>query len=164
MMVCSTKRTMSVDIESYSSVDIKLGSYAYANAPDFEILLVAYSIDGGPVTVHDCTVPGCWPRDFLELLTDPSVIKISYNANFERTCLGRALEQDMPPEQWRDTMIAAAAAGLPRSLADVGKALGLPQDEQKDKTGKALIQYFCKPCKPTRANGGRTRSLPIQAL
>lgn len=153
----------SIDIETYSSVDIKLGAYAYAAAPDFEILLIGYSFDGGPVQVHDCTEPGCWPRDLLDALADPEIIKTAYNANFERTCLAAALEDEMPPEQWRDTMIAAAALGLPRSLADVGRALGLPQDQQKDKIGAALIQYFCKPCKPTRANGGRTRNLPHHA-
>lgn len=164
--------TCSIDIETYSSVDIKLGAYAYAASPDFEILLIAYSFDGGEVKVMDLTDKDgdWWPEytdgphtDFWTALTDPAVIKTAYNANFERTCFAASLGEEMPPEQWRDTMIAAAAAGLPRSLADVGKALGLPQDEQKDKIGKALIQYFCKPCKPTRANGGRTRNLPMHA-
>ena len=157
MTICS------IDIETYSSVDIKLGAYAYAQAPDFQILLVAYSFDGGPVQVHDCTEPGCWPRDLLDALTDPEIIKTAYNANFERTCLAAELETEMPPEQWRCTMILAASLGLSGSLAAVGAALGLPADQQKDKIGKALIQYFCKPCKPTRANGQRTRNLPMHA-
>ena len=139
MTICS------IDIETYSSVDIKLGAYAYAQAPDFQILLVAYSFDGGPVQVHDCTEPGCWPRDLLDALTDPEIIKTAYNANFERTCLAAELETEMPPEQWRCTMILAASLGLSGSLAAVGAALGLPADQQKDKIGKALIQYFCKP-------------------
>ena len=172
MTVCSTKRTMGVDIETYSSVDIKLGAYAYAASPDFEILLIAYSMDGGPVQVIDLTDEDGdgWPEyidgphtDFWDALTDPDVIKTAYNANFERTCFAAALEEEMPADQWRCTMILASSLGLPRSLEDVGKALGLPADAQKSKTGKALIQYFCKPCKPTRANGGRTRNLPQHA-
>ena len=172
MTVCSTKRTMGVDIETYSSVDIKLGAYAYAASPDFEILLIAYSMDGGPVQVIDLTDEDGdgWPEyidgprtDFWDALTDPDVIKTAYNANFERTCFAAALEEEMPADQWRCTMILASSLGLPRSLEDVGKALGLPADAQKSKTGKALIQYFCKPCKPTRANGGRTRNLPGHA-
>lgn len=155
--------TCSIDIETYSSVDIKLGAYAYAQAPDFQILLIGYSFDGGPVQVHDCTESGCWPRDLLDALVDPRVIKTAYNANFERTCLAAALEEEMPAEQWRCTMVLAASLGLPGSLAAVGAALGLPEDEQKNKIGKALIQYFCKPCKPTRSNGGRTRNLPQHA-
>lgn len=155
--------TCSVDIETYSSADIKLGAYAYAQAPDFEILLIGYSFDGGPVQVFDCKQSGDWPEDLLHALTDPGVIKTAYNANFERTCLSAALKHDMPAEQWRCTMIMAAALGLPGSLADVGAALGLPADQQKNKIGKALIQYFCKPCKPTRSNGMRTRNLPQHA-
>ena len=157
MMICS------VDIETYSSADIKLGAYAYAQAPDFEILLIGYSFDGGPVQVVDCKQGDECPQEFMQALTDPNVIKTAYNANFERTCLAAALGQDMPAEQWRCTMVLAAALGLPGSLADVGAALGLPADQQKNKIGKALIQYFCKPCKPTRSNGMRTRNLPQHA-
>ena len=154
-------KTMGVDIETYSSVDLAgAGVYAYAESPDFEVLLVAYCFDGGEVHVHDCTAPGCWPRDFLSALTDPAVVKTAFNANFERTCLAAALEKEMPPEQWRCTMVKALTLGLPGSLAAVGAAMGLPEDKQKDKQGKALIQYFCKPCRATRANGGRTRNLP----
>ena len=154
-------RTMGVDLETYSSVDIAgAGVYRYASSPDFEVLLIAYCFDGGEVKVHDCTAPGCWPRDFLDALTDPDVIKTAFNANFERTCLSAALEEEMPPEQWRCTMVKALTMGLPGSLAAVGAAMGLPEDKQKDKQGKALIQYFCKPCRPTRVNGGRTRNLP----
>ena len=154
-------RTLSVDIETYSAADLReTGVYRYAEDDSFEILLIGYSFDDGPVLVHDCTKPGCWPRDFLNALTDPEVVKYAYNANFERTCFAAALEEEMPPEQWRDTMIMALEAGLPGSLADAGTALGLPEEQLKDPRGKALIQYFCKPCRPTRANGGRTRNLP----
>lgn len=154
-------RTMSVDIETYSAADLReTGVYRYAEDDSFEILLIGYSFDSGPVQVHDCTRPGCWPRDFLDALTDPEVVKFAYNANFERTCFAAALEEEMPPEQWRDTMIMALEAGLPGSLADAGAALGLPEEQLKDPRGKALITYFCKPCRPTRANGGRTRNLP----
>ena len=154
-------RTLSIDIETYSSADLaKTGVYRYAEAPDFEVLLIGYSFDEGPVQVHDCTLPECWPRDFLFALFDPDVTKYAYNAAFERTCLSRALEEYLPPEQWKDTMIMALECGLPGSLAAAGTALGLPEEQLKDPRGKALIQYFCKPCRPTRVNGGRTRNLP----
>lgn len=154
-------REMHVDIETYSAADLReTGVYRYAEDDSFEILLIGYSFDDGPVLVHDCTKPGCWPRDFLDALTDPDVVKYAYNANFERTCFAAALEEEMPPEQWRDTMIMGLEAGLPGHLADAGAALGLPEEQLKDPRGKALIQYFCKPCRPTRANGGRTRNLP----
>ena len=154
-------RTLSIDIETYSSADLaKTGVYRYAEAPDFEVLLIGYSFDEGPVHVHDCTLPECWPRDFLSALFDPDVTKYAYNAAFERTCLSHALEEALPPEQWKDTMIMALECGLPGSLAAAGTALGLPEEQLKDPRGKALIQYFCKPCRPTRVNGGRTRNLP----
>ena len=154
-------RTLSIDIETYSSADLaKTGVYRYAEAPDFEVLLIGYSFDEGPVQVHDCTLPECWPRDFLSALFDPDVTKYAYNAAFERTCLSHALEEALPPEQWKDTMIMALECGLPGSLAAAGTALGLPEEQLKDPRGKALIQYFCKPCRPTRVNGGRTRNLP----
>ena len=173
-----TGRVMGVDIETYSDVDIaKAGVYAYAESPEFEILLIAYQIDNGPVKVIE-TWPQVWKADrenldrmagprgckeFWDALTDPTVIKYAYNANFERTCLAAWTGHDMPPEQWRCTMVHAATLGLPGSLGAVGAALGLPEDKQKDKAGKALIQYFCKPCKPTKANGGRLRNMPTDA-
>jgi DNA polymerase len=154
-------KEMHVDIETYSSADLaEVGVYRYAEAPDFQVLLIGYSIDDGPVKVHDCTGAGCWPKDFLDALFDPVVLKVAYNANFERTCLAAELEEELPPEQWKDTMISAMEHGLPGSLAGAGAALGLPEEQLKDPRGKALIQYFCKPCRPTRANGGRTRNLP----
>jgi DNA polymerase len=153
--------TLSIDIETYSSADLtKTGVHRYVEDPDFQVLLVGYSIDGGPVQVHDCTAPGCWPRDLLDALRDPQVVKTAWNAAFERTCLAAELGDEMPPEQWSDTMVLALEMGLPGSLAAAGAALGLPEKELKDPVGKSLIQYFSKPCKPTRTNGGRTRNLP----
>lgn len=160
-------RTMGVDIETYSSANIKeSGVYAYAAAPDFEILLIGYQMDGGPVQVIDLTDPLYDPEDFSEFwdaLVDPGVVKTAYNANFERTCFAAWTGKPMPPEQWRCTAVHAATLGLPGNLAGVGVALGLPQDKQKDAAGKRLIDYFCKPCRPTKANGGRTRNLPEHA-
>ena len=152
---------MSCDVETFSSVDLQsCGLHKYMESPDFEILLIGYSIDGGPVQVHDCTKPGCWPRDFLDALTDPKVEKRAWNAPFEMNAFRVTLEEEMPPEQWSDTMILAMEMGLPGSLAAAGMALGLPEEQLKDPVGKSLIQYFSKPCKPTKANGGRTRNLP----
>lgn len=174
--ISSEQRELAIDIETYSSVDIGSGAYAYSEAPDFTVLLIGYKYSDGMVRCIDCTQTDAngnrlidspsrnpdWDY-FLSGLLDPSVIKTAYNANFERTCLAKFLKQAMPPEEWRDTMILAVQMGLPRSLADVGAALGLPEDQQKLRTGKAIIQYFCKPCRPTKANGGRTRNLPEHA-
>lgn len=155
---------MNVDIETYSSVDItKAGAYAYAESPDFEILLIAYKLDDGSVKVIDQTGATETDGDFEEFwnhLASVDVIKTAYNANFERTCLTSYFKREMPPEEWRCTAVHAATLGLPGNLAGVGAALGLPEDKQKDKIGKSLISYFCKPCRPTKANGGRTRNLP----
>lgn len=153
-----------LDIETYSSVDLpKHGVYKYASSPDFEILLLAYAYDDEPVQLIDIACGEEIPAQVLRDLSDPAVIKEAYNANFERTCLAHWLGTPMPPEQWRDTMIAAQYCGLPRSLDMVGKALKLGDDQAKMKEGKALITYFCKPCKPTKANGGRTRNYPSDA-
>ena len=158
--------TMAVDIETYSEVDIRTaGAYAYAESPTFEILLIAYQIDDGSVEVIDLTavqkesLPNSY-CDFWKALFSSDYTKTAYNANFERTCLAAYFHQPMPPEQWKCTAVHAATLGLPGTLEAVGKALGLPEDKQKDKIGKSLIQYFCKPCKSTKKNGGRTRNLP----
>lgn len=158
---------MSVDIETYSSIDLsKTGVYRYVEAPDFDILLIGFSIDGGPVEVIDCTARHNNYEEekkmvqFKKHLYDPECIKKAFNANFERTCLAKWLGKEMPPEEWRCTMIKCLTMGLPGNLADAGMALGLPEDKLKDPQGKALIQYFSKPCKPTRVNGQRTRNLP----
>ena len=154
---------LSVDIETYSEVDLgKAGVYRYAEDPSFEILLLAYAFDDDLVDVIDLT-KGRITKKIADALQDPDVIKSAYNANFERTCLAAYLGIPMPPEQWQDTMILASELGLPRSLADVGTVLGLAEDQQKMKEGRNLIQYFSKPCKPTKSNGGRTRNLPEHA-
>ena len=156
---------LGIDIETFSSVDIKNGAYAYSEAPDFEVLLISYKFsDENDIVCLDLTAPDENDhRRFWDALSDPAVIKTAYNANFERTCLAKHTGQKMPPEQWRCTMILAVQLGLPRALENVGPALGLSEEEQKKKTGKALIQYFCKPCKPTRANGGRTKNTRVNA-
>lgn len=166
-MASSTNQLeLGIDIETFSSVDIKNGAYAYSEAPDFEILLIAYKFsDEDKVKLIDLTDD---PEElenlrFWDALTDPAVVKTAYNANFERTCLARHTGEAMPPEQWRCTMVLAVQLGLPRSLAAVGPALGLTEEEQKKKTGAALIQYFCKPCKPTRTNGQRTKNTRLHA-
>ena len=154
-------KTLSIDVETYSSVDLgACGLHKYMESNDFEVLLIGYSFDGGPVKVHDCTAPGCWPKDLLDALTDPAVTKTAWNAAFERAAFAHTLGEEMPPEQWSDTMIMALEMGLPGSLAGAGAALGLPEDQLKDPVGKSLIQYFSKPCKPTKTNGGRTRNMP----
>ena len=159
-------KTLGIDIETYSSVDLtKAGVYAYAEAPDFEVLIIGYKFDDqDDVTVIDMVNDGKNSHEaherFWLALTDPGVLKTAYNANFERTCLAAWTGEEMPPEQWRCTMVKALTLGLPRGLADVGIAMGLPADKLKDPQGKALIQYFSKPCKPTKANGGRTRNMP----
>ena len=154
-------KTLSIDVETYSSVDLgACGLHKYMESDDFEILLIGYSFDGGPVKVHDCTAPGCWPKDLLDALADPAVTKTAWNAAFERAAFAHTLGEEMPPEQWSDTMIMALEMGLPGSLAGAGAALGLPEDQLKDPVGKSLIQYFSKPCKPTKTNGGRTRNMP----
>ena len=153
--------TLGIDIETYSSEDLRKTSvYRYAEAPDFAILLFAYAIDDDPVEVIDVTKEPI-PQSIVDLILDPTVKKTAYNAQFERTCLSRWLEVELPPEGWECTMIRSATMGLPRTLAEVGQVLGLPEDKQKMSEGKALIQYFCKPCKPTKTNGGRTRNRPF---
>lgn len=153
-------KTLSIDIETYSETELLTsGVYAYSEDPSFEIMLFGYSCNGSSVTVIDMTRDEV-PNFIINALTDPQVLKTAFNANFERTCLSAYFGIDLPADQWQDTMILAAELGLPRSLADVGKILGLPEDKQKMKEGKDLIRYFAKPCKPTKANGGRTRNLP----
>lgn len=154
---------MSVDIETFSSIDLtKSGVYKYTEAPDFDILLIGYSFDDEEeVTVIDTfSIDPGKMTEFMDALHNPHIVKTAFNANFERTCLAKWTEREMPPEQWRDTMILALELGLPKSLADVGMALGLPEDKLKDPQGKALINFFSKPCKPTKANRQRTRNLP----
>ena len=156
-------RTVSIDIETYSSVDLaKSGVYRYAESPDFEVLSFGYSIDGGEVHVVDLACGEKLPNEICSALIDPTVIKWAFNAQFERICLskclGLPLDQYLDPQSWRCTMIWSAYMGLPLSLEGTGAVLGL--EKQKLMEGKDLIRYFCKPCSPTTANSGRTRNLP----
>jgi DNA polymerase len=175
-------KTLSIDIETYSSVSLqKSGVYRYVEAPDFEILLFGYSIDGAPVKVIDLTCGEKIPEDILDALTDDTVTKWAFNANFERVCLSqhmknlgmsldpfhdnhplsREMARYLNPEGWRCTMIWSAVMGLPLSLEGCGAVLGL--EKQKLTEGKDLIKYFCQPCAPTKSNGQRTRNLPHHA-
>lgn len=152
---------LSIDIETYSSVDIKTaGMYKYAQSPDFEILLFAFALDDHPVAVLDLASGETLPPQLIALLEDPNTIKHAYNASFEWYCLSRYFGRRLPLDQWRCTMLHGLYCGYPRGLDAVGQALGLPEDKQKLAVGKALIRYFCTPCKPTKTNGGRTRNLP----
>ena len=164
LMTSSLNRRLFIDLETFSSVDISsAGAFKYTEGPDFEIMLVAYAWGDGPVQVMDMvqgTPTPEWER-FVAALLDPSVVKVAHNSAFERAALSRVLGRDLPPEEWEDTMILAAYNGLPLSLDGAGAALGLR--DQKIKEGSALISYFCKPCKPTKANGQRTRNLPEHA-
>ncbi len=170
-------KELSIDLETYSDIDIsKCGAYKYAESDNFEILLFGVSVDGGPVTVYDLACGEQIPDEILAALADESVIKWAFNASFERICLSNWLKRHHPeyffgysipedpaskylnPESWRCTMVWSAYMGLPLSLEGVGAVLKL--QDQKLKEGKDLIRYFCTPCKPTKANGGRTRNLP----
>ena len=175
-------QTLSIDIETYSSVNLpKCGVYKYAESPDFEILLFGYSADGSDVAVIDLAQGERLPQEIIDALTDDSVIKWAFNANFERICLSRYLRdlgmsldpfhdnhplsidcaRFLNPESWRCSMVWAATMGLPLSLEGVGAVLGL--EKQKLTEGKDLIKYFSVPCAPTKANGGRTRNRPFHA-
>lgn len=170
-------KTLSIDIESYSNVDLqKCGVYKYAQSPKFEILLFAVSVNGGEAMVYDLAQGEKLPMGIITALTDDSVTKWAFNAAFERVCLSTWLQKNYPkhfrsygtsedtvgdylnPLAWKCSMIWSAYMGLPLSLAGAGTVLGL--EEQKLKEGKELIRYFCGPCKPTKVNGGRTRNLP----
>lgn len=154
---------LSIDIETKSSVDIgKAGLYKYAQSPDFQILLFAYQLDSLPVRIVDLTQGEEIPEEIAKSLQDPDTIKHAYNAAFEWFCLNRA-GYETPLGQWRCTMAHGLYCGYPAGLDAIGKAIGLPQDKRKMSVGKALIRYFCVPCKPTKANGGRTWNLPKHA-
>lgn len=152
---------LSIDLETYSSVPIgKAGAWKYIESDDFEILLFAYSVDGQPVEIIDLAQGEQLPPWLVQAIEGSEYIKHAYNASFEWGCLSKYFGRPLPPEQWRDTMLHGLYAGFTAGLDATGKALGLPQDKQKLSTGKALIRYFCIPCKPTKANGGRVRNLP----
>lgn len=159
-------KTISIDIESYSSVDLaKSGVYRYIESSDFEILLFGYSIDGGDIEVIDLASGETLPEEIQSALTDSSITKWAFNAQFERICLSKWLGlpngQYLSPKSWRCTMVWSAYMGLPLSLEGSGAVLGL--EKQKLSEGKDLIRYFCKPCNPTATNGGRSRNLPVHA-
>ena len=175
-------KTLSLDLETYSDVNLaKCGVYKYAESPDFEILLFGYAVDGGPVQVIDLAQGETIPEEILEALTDDSITKWAFNANFERVCLsryltdlGRSLDpfhdrhplsqecaRFLNPAGWKCSMVWSAYMGLPLSLEGVGAVLNL--NNQKMKEGRDLIRYFCVPCKETKTNGGRTRNLPQHA-
>lgn len=173
-------KELSIDLETYSDVDIKKsGVYKYAESDNFEILLFAVSIDSGPVTVYDLVSGETLPIEIIKALTDESIIKWAFNASFERICISNWLRKYYPahftsygipedtvgnylnPSSWRCTLVWSTYMELPLSLEGVGAVLGL--EEQKMKEGKDLIRYFCTPCKPTKTNGNRTRNLSIHA-
>lgn len=152
---------LSIDLETYSDVNLKkAGLYRYVQSPAFEILLFAYSFDGAPTQVIDMAQGEKIPMEVIHALTDPQCLKHAYNAAFEWYCLSKYMGAQLPPAQWRDTMLHGLYAGYTAGLDATGRALGIPEDKQKLTTGKALIRYFCVPCKPTKANGGRTRNYP----
>lgn len=176
-------KSLSLDLETYSDVNLaKCGVYKYTESPDFAILLFGYAVDGGPVQVIDLAQGETIPEEILEALTDDSITKWAFNANFERVCLsryltdlGRSLDpfhdrqplsqecaRFLNPAGWKCSMVWSAYLGLPLSLEGVGAVLNL--DNQKMKEGRELIRYFCVPCKETKTNGGRTRNLPQHAL
>lgn len=152
---------LSIDLETYSDVNLKkAGLYRYVQSPAFEILLFAYSLDGAPTQVIDMAQGEKIPLEVIHALTDPQCLKHAYNAAFEWYCLSKYMGAQLPPSQWRDTMLHGLYAGYTAGLDATGRALGIPEDKQKLTTGKALIRYFCVPCKATKANGGRTRNYP----
>lgn len=152
---------LSIDLETYSDVNLKkAGLYRYVQSPAFEILLFAYSLDGAPTQVVDMAQGEKIPLEVVHALTDPQCLKHAYNAAFEWYCLSKYMGVQLPPSQWRDTMLHGLYAGYTAGLDATGRALGIPEDKQKLATGKALIRYFCVPCKPTKSNGGRTRNYP----
>ena len=151
---------LSIDLETYSSVPLaKAGAQKYIQSPDFEILLFAFSVDGAPVQIIDLARGERLPPWLVQAITSPEYIKHAYNAPFEWGCLSKYMGT-LPPDQWRCTMFHGLYCGYTAGLDATGKALGLPQDKQKLNTGKALIRYFCVPCKPSKANGQRSRNLP----
>ena len=153
---------MGIDIETYSSAPLpRCGVYRYCDAPDFEILLFSYAFDDEPVQTIDLASGETLPKEVISALEDPTIIKVAYNAQFERVCLSRYLGHWLDPHQWRCTMVMAAYLTLPGRLADAAVALGTT--EKKMEEGKDLIRYFSVPCKPSKTNGGRTRNLPTDA-
>lgn len=157
-------KTLSIDLETFSPVDIRdCGSFRYIDDPEFEILLFGYAFGEDEPNVVDLCSGEAIPDEVTDALYSSDYIKTGYNNAFERYALWKHFGRYCPPEQWEDTMVLAAVCGLPLGLGAVGSALGLPEDKAKDKAGKALIKYFCCPCKPTKTNGGRERNYPEHA-
>ena len=159
---------LSIDLETYSALDIKtVGGYRYAE--NAEILLFAYAWDDASVQIVDLTAGETIPADVLSALTDNGITKCAFNAQFERTVLSHYLHKEgepfafLDPAGWSCTMVHALTLGLPGSLAEVSKTLKLGEEKEKMSVGTQLITYFCKPCKPTKSNGGRTQNLPNDA-
>ena len=153
---------LGIDIETYSEVDLpKCGVYAYAEHPSFEILLFAYAFDDEETQVVDLKCGERLPSRILDALTEPAVTKVAFNAAFERTCIGRYLGKRLDAAQWQCTAVQSAMLALPLSLEGVGEVLGI--ERKKLKEGSDLVRYFSLPCKPTKANGQRTRNLPEHA-
>lgn len=153
--------TLRIDLETYSPVDLKkCGMHKYVESPDFEVLLFAYAFDDQPVQVIDIAQGQAIPEDVIDALHDKAVTKTAYNAAFEVSCLSRHFGKPLDVTQWRCTSVHALYLGMPGNLADVGKVVGLANDQQKLSSGWQLIRFFCIPCKPTKKNGGRTRNLP----
>ena len=151
-------KVLSIDIETFSDKDITNGVHHYVDTPNFNILLFAYSCDGGKVQIIDLAQGEEVPEKILKAITDKNVIKTAYNAAFERVCIGKYLGETLDPEQWQCTQVRALMLGLPASLDNCGEVLKLKNKKLKE--GKELIRYFSIPCKPTKVNGGRTRNLP----
>ncbi|MFR1377858.1 MAG: DNA polymerase [Clostridium neonatale] len=157
------RRTLSLDLETYSDVDlVKCGVYAYVNSPNFEILLMAYCFDNEKVKIIDLALREIIPKEVKEAILSDEVMKTAFNANFERTCLSKYLGINLKADTWCCSAVQASMLALPPSLEGVGEVLGL--NNKKMKEGKELIKYFCCPCKPTKINGNRTRNLPVHDL
>ena len=155
-------KQLSIDIETFSNIElVSCGVYRYVDSPQFEILLFAYSIDEGITKIIDLAQGEKIPDNIMKLLRDDAIVKTAFNANFERTCINKYFNLQMKPEAWSCTEVQASMLALPLSLEGVGEALAL--DKKKMCEGKDLIRYFCYPCKPTKANGGRTRNKPKDA-
>lgn len=153
---------LSIDIETYSDVDLtKCGVYAYSDSPNFEILLFAYAFDEKPTQIVDFACGEQLPERVLAALEDPAVTKVAFNAQFERTCISRYLGRRLSPNGWQCTAVQSAMLALPLSLDNVGEVLNIQRKKLKE--GTDLVRFFSMPCKPTKANGGRTRNRPEDA-
>lgn len=153
---------LSIDIETYSDVDLaKCGVYAYSDSPNFEILLFAYAFDEEPTRITDLACGEKLPQKVLDALEDPAITKTAFNAQFERTCISRYLGRRLSPNGWQCTAVQSAMLALPLSLDNVGEVLNIQRKKLKE--GTDLVRFFSMPCKPTKANGGRTRNRPEDA-